>query len=129
MTIKNFLGKLLGKGGSAEPRPVVSIPEAKVTKGASSKLKVLTAILDKFQDTERVLDYLRTGEYVILLKVKSLKEKDITELKRAINRIRTHCDATGADIAALDDTWVLVVPSTVFIERSSQQAAPQVQAK
>lgn len=118
MSVKSLFSNILGKPASI-PTGMV-LPEAKVTAQANSKMKILTANLDKFQDTERVLDYLRTGEYVLLLKVKSLRDKDITELKRAINRIKTHCEATGSDIAALDDSWVVAVPQTIFIERASE---------
>ena len=118
MGIGNVFGKLLGK--PAELKVGMPIPEAKITKPSSKKLKVLTAVVEKFQDTERVLDYLRTGEYILLLKVKPLRDKDITELKRAINRIRTHCEATGADVAALDESWIVVVPQSIFIERAAE---------
>ena len=118
MGIGDAFSKLLGK--PAEIKVGKPIPEAKITQPASKKLKVLTAVVERFQDTERILDYLRTGEYVLLLKVKPLRDKDITELKRAINRIRTHCEATGADVAALDESWIVVVPSTIFIERAAE---------
>lgn len=117
MGLKNIMGSLLGKPKSKEPKELM-LPEAKMTSPSSAKMKILTAVMEKFQDTERILDYLRTGEYVILLKVKPLREKDITELKRAINRLRTHCEATGADIAALDDVWIVLVPQSIYIERA-----------
>lgn len=113
------MGKFLGK--PAQIKRGAPIPEAKLTTPSTSKLKVLTAVVEKFQDTERVLDYLRTGEYVLLLKVKALKDKDVTELKRAVNRLRTHCEATGADIAALDETWIVIVPPTIHIERGESK--------
>ncbi len=118
MSIKSVFGKLLGKPATI-PTGMI-LPEAKVTQPSTSKMKVLTAPIEKFQDTERVLDYLRTGEYILLLKVKSLRDKDITELKRAVNRIKTHCEATGADVAALDDSWIVAVPQSIFIERSAE---------
>jgi SepF-like predicted cell division protein (DUF552 family) len=118
MGIASIFGKILGK--PAVIKAGIPLPEAKVTEEVSRKLKVLTAVVEKFQDTERILDYLRTGEYILLLKVKPLRDKDITELKRAINRIRTHCEATGADVAALDDSWIVVVPQSIFIERAAE---------
>jgi SepF-like predicted cell division protein (DUF552 family) len=118
MGFGNMFDKLLGKPATIQAG--MPLPEAKVSQEASRKMKVLTAVVEKFQDTERVLDYLRTGEYILLLKVKPLRDKDITELKRAVNRIRTHCEATGADVAALDDSWIVVVPQSIFIERAAE---------
>jgi len=58
------------------------------------------------------------GSRIMLVKIRALREKDMTELKRSINRLKTHCAATGGDMAAIDDNWVIVVPPTVEIERT-----------
>ena len=41
-----------------------------------------------------VLDDLREGYTIALVNIKPLKEKDLIELKRAINKIKKTCDMT-----------------------------------
>ena len=88
---------------------------------ASSEPKQLALsmhVMERFQDTENVLQILRGGSKIAMVKISPLREKDMTELKRAINRLKTHCAATGGDMAAIDDNWIIVVPPTVAIEKN-----------
>ena len=121
MVIKKLFDNLLGSKGKEEEVKTIELPEAKMAQDAPTKTKVLPIVVNKFQDTERILDYLRTGEYILLLNVRPLRDKDITELKRSINRLKTHCEATNADIAALDDNWILLAPKGIHIERANEE--------
>lgn len=81
------------------------------------KISLQMGVLEKFGDTENILNSMRSGNRIVLVKIRPLREKDMTELKRSINRLKTHCAATGGDMAAIDDNWVIVVPPSVDIER------------
>ena len=45
------------------------------------------------------------------------KPADRNELKKAVDRLKTHCEVTGSDLAALDDSWIVLVPPVVEIVR------------
>ena len=54
------------------------------------------------------------------MKIKVLKEKDMSELKRAIDRLRKTCVAIDGDIAGVDDDFIVLTPPGVKIHRMEQ---------
>ncbi|MFP4402757.1 MAG: cell division protein SepF [Nanoarchaeota archaeon] len=88
-----------------------------------SKIIVRTYVLDDFSDVKQILDSLRDGYTIGLVNIKPLKDKDIVELKRAINKIKKTCDAVEGDIAGFGDDYLVVTPSFAEIYRSKQTAS------
>src|SRR3989344_3060596 len=58
-----------------------------------SKVLVRPFMLESFDDTKQILDSLREGATIALVNIKPLKEKDLVELKRAINKLKKTTDA------------------------------------
>ena len=58
-----------------------------------SKVIVRPYIMEDFEDIKPVLDALREGNTVALVNIKPLKDKDLIELKRAVNKLRKTCEA------------------------------------
>ena len=102
----------LGKIGEEE-----EVVEAKIVKEIKPKLKLGLMVMERYADVEKILNRFRKGDAVILVKVTPLRNKDMAELKKAIERLKTHCEVTGADLAALDDNWIVLVPPVVEIAR------------
>ena len=118
MPVSQKLGDEMGllddilKSGNEE-----EVVEAKVVHSTSPKLGLDLMVLERYADVEKVLNKFRSGDKIIIVKVSPLRDKDMTELKKAVNRMKTHCNVTGADLAALDDNWIILVPPIVKIER------------
>ncbi|MBR9679872.1 MAG: cell division protein SepF [Candidatus Altiarchaeota archaeon] len=93
------------------------VVQAKVIHTQNAKLKLDLMVMERYNDVEKVLNKFRSGDRIIIVKVSPLRDKDMTELKKAINRMKTHCNVTGADLAALDDSWIILVPPIVQIEK------------
>ena len=72
-----------------------------------------------FADTDRVMRKVREGN-ILLVKIKDLKAKDITELKRSIEKIRKTCIAIDGDVAGLGEEWLIVTPSYARVHRESE---------
>jgi SepF-like predicted cell division protein (DUF552 family) len=89
----------------------------------SSKIVVRPFILDDFESIKGILDALREGRTIALVNIKPLKDKDLVELKRAINKLKKTCDAIEGDIAGFGDDWIAAVPSFAHIHRGKSQAA------
>ena len=89
----------------------------------SSKIVVRPFVMEDFSDIKPVLDALREGYTICLINIKPLKEKDIVELKRAINKLKKTCDAIEGDIAGFGDDYIVVAPSFASIYRASTGAA------
>ncbi len=85
-----------------------------------SKIIVRPFVIDDFSDVKQVLDNLRDGYTIALVNIKPLKEKDLVELKRAINKMKKTCDAMEGDIAGFGDDYLVVTPSFAQIYRNKQ---------
>src|SRR5439155_16537105 len=73
---------------------IVEVDPARLSE--TNKISVKVSILRQFSDTEIVQQLLREGS-VIFLKIKEMRERDISELKRSVDRIRKTCMAMGGD--------------------------------
>jgi SepF-like predicted cell division protein (DUF552 family) len=72
--------------------------------------------LGDFSDTEKILKYVREGS-LVFLKVKSLKDKDLGELKRSVERLKKTILAQNGDIVGVEDDWLILTPEYAKIER------------
>ena len=91
----------------------------------SSKILVRPFILDDFENIKEILDALREGHTIALINIKTLKDKDLVELKRAINKLKKTCDAIDGDIAGFGDDWIAAVPAFAHIHRGKAEAKPK----
>ena len=76
-----------------------------------AKIVVRPYVIDNFEHIKPILDVLREGHTIALINIKPLKDKDIVELKRAINKLKKTCDAIEGDIAGFGEDWIAAVPS------------------
>ncbi|MBN1156242.1 cell division protein SepF [Candidatus Woesearchaeota archaeon] len=85
---------------------------------AKSKIIIRPFTLEEFSGIKPILESIRTGNTVALVNIKPLKDKDIIELKRAINKLKKTCEAINGDIAGFGDDWIVAAPSFAQIHRS-----------
>ena len=121
LNIKNKLSKTFT---SNEGIPDEEKAEEYVTVGAESadksKVVVKTYLLEDFSDIKPILDDLREGYTVALVNIRPLKDKDLIELKRAVNKLKKTCDAVEGDIAGFGEDYIVAAPSFAKIERTAQ---------
>ncbi len=82
----------------------------------SGKVPIKVDKIEDFADSERIQKAVREGA-IVLVKIKSLKDKDLSELKRAIDKLRKTCIALNGDIAGIDENWVILCPSFCHVMR------------
>ena len=85
-----------------------------------SKVVVRPFVIDDFSDIKEILDELREGYTIALINIKPLKDKDLVELKRAINKLKKTCDAIQGDIAGFGDDYIVITPSFAKIYRTKK---------
>ncbi|MEM3126717.1 MAG: cell division protein SepF [Candidatus Woesearchaeota archaeon] len=85
---------------------------------AAGKVLVRTYVLEDFEDVKPILDDLREGRTIALVNIRPLKDKDIVELKRAINKIKKTVDALEGDVAGFGEDYIVVTPNFAQIYRS-----------
>lgn len=120
--MKGFFSKLKEKMGSgsdilneAEEEGYVELDtSASETK---AKITVRPFVIEDFESIKQILDVLREGNTIALVNIKPLKDRDLVELKRAINKLKKTCDAIEGDIAGFGDNWIAAVPSFAKIHR------------
>lgn len=93
------------------------IPEIKFDNlgGDDSPLHIKTSVMESFADTEHILTEFRAGHTLMLVKIKALREKSMPELKRAVNRLQSHCKTVDAEMAGIDEDWVIMAPQNTRI--------------
>lgn len=92
--------------------------DASGTSGFDRKVVVRPFVLEDFSDVKPVIEGLREGYTVALINIGPLKEKDLVELKRAINKLKKTVDAVEGDIAGFGDDYIVVAPSFAEIYRA-----------
>lgn len=85
-----------------------------------SKIFVRTFAIDDFEDVKPILDSLREGKTIALVNIKPLRDRDLVELKRAINKIKKTADAVEGELAGFGDDYIVVTPAFATIYRSQQ---------
>ena len=87
-----------------------------------SRLMVRPFAIEDFEQIKPILDCLREGRTIALINIKPLKDKDLVELKRAINKLKKTCDAIEGDIAGFGENWIAAVPNFAYIYRGEKGA-------
>src|SRR5437867_7525329 len=115
MVFEKLFGRLKSKQSNLPPEEeIVEIDPSKVSE--QNKINVKVEVLKDFSGTERVQQLLREGA-VVFLKIREMREKDISELKRSVDRIRKTCVAMGGDIVGVDEDFLIVCPAFARVWR------------
>ena len=124
-----FLSKLKEKLGSGSGSDMFEESEQSYVELGSesgmdtkSKLMVRPFVIEEFEGIKPILDALREGHTIALINIKPLKDKDLIELKRAINKLKKTCDAIEGDIAGFGENWIAAVPNFAYIYRGPKGA-------
>src|SRR3989339_546270 len=84
------------------------------------KVMIRPFVIENFDDVKPALDSLREGYTIALINIKPIKDRDIIELKRAVNKLKKTCDAIEGDIAGFGEDWIVVSPNFAQIYRNKQ---------
>ncbi len=129
-TLEKLKTKFLGKSESSSDEfadDYVEITPSAKDRSGKAKIIVRPFIIEDFADIKPALDALREGYTIALINIRPLKDKDLVELKRAVNKLKKTCDAIEGDIAGFGDDWVVVTPSFASIYRSTDTSDIQPQ--
>ena len=100
--------------GSAEEFVEVNVMDSEDKR--LGRLGIKVEKMEDFADTERILRSIRNGN-VVFLKIKSLSEKDMGELKRAVEKLKRIVQANNGDIAGVEQDWLIITPEFAMVER------------
>ncbi len=118
--LSNSLKKGIGSDDYEIPVESSDYIQVEPEERSRSKVVVRPFILEDFEDVKPVLDALREGYTIALVNIRSLRDRDLVELKRAVNKLKKTCDAIDGDLAGFGDDWVAAVPSFAGIHREQK---------
>lgn len=84
------------------------------------KVTVRAATLKEFDEIEEIQGYLR-DDNIVWINIKPLKDRDMTKLKRAINRLKKTIKAIDGDMAGVDEEWIVATPEYAKIARTGDK--------
>jgi len=85
----------------------------------SKEVVIRAETLKEFEDVDNVQQHLRDN-HIVWVNIKPLKDRDMTKLKRAVNRLKKTVKAVNGDMAGVDENWIVVCPEFATIERSDE---------
>ncbi len=92
--------------------------DAQMSEG-EEKVVIRAATLKEFGDVEKVQEHLR-NDHIVWVNIAPLKNKDMTDLKRAVKRLKKTVKAVDGDMAGVDGDWIVVCPEYATIARTSE---------
>jgi len=111
------LGRIFKRVSTEEPEDEEKYIEVPIEEKMMEK-RILVRIdnVKDNSDVPRIQKYLREGN-IVFLKIKEVKERDLSELKRIVDKLRKTCAAMNGDIVGVDEDFLVITPSTAKIYR------------
>lgn len=89
---------------------------------AQQKVFVKLFALKDYEEVNNILNFLREGYTIAVIDIKTLRQRDPIELKRAISKIKKTSDAMEGNIAGFGENVVIVAPSFAKIHKEAMPA-------
>ena len=112
--IRDTVSKVLSVKPSMSDGDFIEIDTNEAKKN-TAKILVKFFNLTDYNEVKGILDTVRDGYSICLIKVRSLREKDLTDLKRAISKIKRTCVAAQCDVVGIDENYIITVPDFVDV--------------
>ena len=88
--------------------------------GKKANIRIET--LNDYRDVENIQKYVREGN-IVFLRIRKIKERDMGELKRVVERLRRTSLATNGDLIGVDEDFLIMTPPSVKIFRGEATEA------
>lgn len=121
--VKESLSSKKGSGNEDAESDYLELDTETAFDKSSQKITVRPFVLEDFADVKVILDSLREGYTIALVNIKPLKDKDLVELKRSINKLKKTTDAMEGEIAGFGEDYVVIAPSFAQIYKAPVQKA------
>ena len=95
---------------------------------SDSKILIKTFTLRVYEDINPILNSLREGYTIAVIDIKTLKSKDVIELKRAVSKVKKTVEALEGKIAGFGEDTIIATPSKVFDIQKGVTAVPKARS-
>lgn len=97
---------IMDKFKQADDEEYIQVDQQPEESGPKHKI-VEVEKMDSFADSDRIQKKVRDGS-IMLVKIRDLRNKDVNELRRAVERVKKTCLAIEGDIAGIGEDWLVV---------------------
>jgi len=118
-----MLKRILGKGAPSESESDEYIDLDQIIeepKKQTGKIRIKIEKLMEFRDAERIQKLVREGN-IVLAETMEMKNKDVAELKRSIERIKKTVMAINGDIVMGPQSVLIICPPNVMVSRIKEE--------
>lgn len=119
MILESIFGK--GKESKLEEDEYLEIEALGEERG---KTNIRIETLNDYRDVEGVQRHVREGN-VVFLRIRRMRERDMGELKRSVERLRRTAIAMNGDIIGVDEDYLILTPPSAKIYRG--EVEPKVE--
>ncbi len=84
-----------------------------------NKVMVKLFVLKDYDEVNDILTALREGYTIAVVDIKTLRQKDSIELKRAVSKIKKTTDALEGSIAGFGENTLIITPSFAKISKEA----------
>lgn len=88
--------------------------------GELGQISVKVETLRNYGDAERIQQMVREGN-VVFVRIRDLRQKDINELKKSVERVRKTVAAMEGDIVGVDEDFLIVTPNFAKVYRGKEE--------
>ncbi|MEM5791047.1 MAG: cell division protein SepF [Candidatus Aenigmatarchaeota archaeon] len=106
--------KILEKIKPKEEEGFIEVDESLLEEKGEVNVKIEN--LSSFNDVERIQESLREGN-VVFVKIKEMRERNLEELKKCVDRLKKTCMAMNGDMAIAHDDFLVLTPEFAKIYR------------
>ena len=114
MGLKDILQRIKPKEEEIEREEFVEIDDSVFP--SEERISVKVENLTGFADTEKIQQLLREGN-VVFVKIRELRDRDINELKRCVERLKKTCLAMNGDMVGVDEDFLIITPGFARVFR------------
>jgi SepF-like predicted cell division protein (DUF552 family) len=91
-------------------------------KTKENKILVKLYSLKHYDEVNEILNTLRQGFTIAMIDIKTLRQRDSIELKRAVSKIKKTTDALEGSIAGFGENIIIVTPSFATIHKEDNKS-------
>jgi SepF-like predicted cell division protein (DUF552 family) len=93
--------------------------------GEKRRVNIRIENLNDYRDIDNIQRQVREGS-IVFLRIKRMKERDLGELKRSIERLRRATISMNGDIVGVDEEFLILTPSFAKIFRGEPETATDI---
>jgi SepF-like predicted cell division protein (DUF552 family) len=95
------------------------------TEGERRRVNIKIENLNDYRDIDNIQRLVREGN-IVFLRIKRMKERDLGELKRSIERLRRATTSMNGDIVGVDEEFLILTPSFAKVYRGEPEITSDI---